>query len=74
MRETISTALLYVLGTAITANSPLMAAGLDSVAATEFENAIAERFATELPQTLLFDHPTMESVAGLISEEATSGE
>jgi 3-oxoacyl-(acyl-carrier-protein) synthase len=46
-----------------------MAAGLDSVAAPEFANTLTERFATELPQTLLFDHPTIESVAGLMSEE-----
>ena len=45
-----------------------MAAGLDSVAATEFATTLTERFDTEFPQTLLFDHPTIESVAEFISE------
>ena len=68
MAETISASFLDVLGTAIATNSPLMDAGLDSVAATEFANTLTEQFATELPQTLFFDHPTIESVAELISE------
>ena len=66
--ETISASLLDVLGTTIALNSPLMAAGLDSVAATEFASTLTERFDTEFPQTLLFDHPTIESVAGFVSE------
>ena len=66
--ETISASLLDVLGTMIALNSPLMAAGLDSVAATEFASTLTERFDTEFPQTLLFDHPTIESVAGFVSE------
>lgn len=40
--ETISAALLDVLGTAIATNSPLMAAGLDSMAATEFTSTLTE--------------------------------
>ena len=66
--ETISASLLDVLGTKFALNSPLMAAGLDSVAATEFASTLTERFDTEFPQTLLFDHPTIESVAGFVSE------
>ena len=45
---------------------PLMAAGLDSVAATEFGSALTDRFNTELPQTLLFDHPTIAAVASFV--------
>jgi len=40
-----------------------MSAGLDSIAATELANVLAERLGTELPQTVLFDHPTIGAVA-----------
>lgn len=40
-----------------------MSAGLDSISATEFTRTLSERFDTELPPTLLFDHPSVSSVA-----------
>ena len=40
-----------------------MSAGLDSIAATELANLLAERLGTKLPQTVLFDHPTIGAVA-----------
>jgi acyl carrier protein len=68
-------------GTAISLDAPLMSAGLDSVAATELSTRLNERLETELPSTLLFDHPSLRSVAGSLeiddgdssSWEATSG-
>jgi len=48
-----------------------MAAGLDSVAATEFANALSDRFSNhELSPTLFFDHPTIQAVARLIAGAA----
>jgi aryl carrier-like protein len=44
-------------GTAISPDVPLMSAGLDSVGATELSTRLNERLETELPSTLLFDHP-----------------
>ena len=63
MAETISMAVLEVQGTTIAVDTPLMSAGLDSIAATELANVLAERLDTELPQTVLFDHPTIGAVA-----------
>ena len=40
---------LEVQGTTISMDTPLMAAGLDSIAATEFSNTLAGRFGTDLP-------------------------
>ena len=68
-------------GTAISLDAPLMSAGLDSVAATELSTRLNERLETGLPSTLLFDHPSLRSVAGSLeiddgdssSWEATSG-
>ena len=51
------------------ADAPLMSAGLDSIAGTEFTNTLAQKFEMELPPTLLFDYPTIESMAGFIAEE-----
>ena len=45
-----------------------MSAGLDSISGTEFTNTLAQQFEVELPPTLLFDYPTIESMAGFIVE------
>ena len=66
--ETISSTLSDILGTTVATDAPLMSVGLDSISATEFTNALAERFDTELPQTLMFDHPTIDAMAGFIAE------
>ena len=50
------------------ADAPLMSAGLDSISGTEFTNTLARQFEIELPPTLLFDYPTIESMAGFIAE------
>ena len=61
--ETTSTAVLEVLGTKVTVDMPLMSAGLDSIAVTDLVNVLSKRFEIELPPTLLFDHPTIGSLA-----------
>ena len=66
--ETISSTLTDILGTKVATDTPLMSVGLDSISAAEFTNALAKRFDTELPQTLMFDHPTIEAMASFIAE------
>ena len=44
-----------------------MSAGLDSIAVTDLVNVLSKRFEIELPPTLLFDHPTIGSVASHIT-------
>ena len=61
--DTTSAAVLEVLGTKVTVDTPLMSAGLDSIAVTDLVNVLSKRFEIELPPTLLFDHPTIGSVA-----------
>ena len=61
--ETTSAAVLEVLGTKVTVDTPLMSAGLDSIAVIDLVNVLSKRFEIELPPTLLFDHPTIGSVA-----------
>ena len=51
-----------VIGTPVSADTPLMDAGLDSISGTELLTQMSKHLDMELPQTLLFDHPTLESV------------
>ena len=46
-----------------------MSAGLDSIAATEFAQILSNESKLELPSTMLFDHPTLDSIASFLSTE-----
>ena len=63
-----------VIGTDVDTNAPLMSIGMDSLSAMEFTNAIAARFSMDLAPTVLFDHPTVESLAKFLSSELQSNE
>ena len=52
-----------ITGTTISADASLMSAGLDSIAAVELSTRMSEQLNTELPSTLLFDHPSLRSIA-----------
>lgn len=71
--ETISMAVLEVQGTTVAVDTPLMSAGLDSIATMELANVLAERLGTELPQTVLFDHPTIGAVASYAATSSVAG-
>ncbi|MEV8410687.1 type I polyketide synthase, partial [Streptomyces niveus] len=43
--------------------------GVDSLAALELRNLLAERAEVRLPATLVFDHPTPKAIADLLHEE-----
>ncbi|MDA9173091.1 acyl carrier protein [bacterium] len=52
-----------LVGTVISVDVPLMSAGLDSIGVTELSTRFGERLGTELPSTLIFDHPSLGSIA-----------
>ena len=56
-----------IMGTSVDSNTPLMSAGLDSLAATGFAQSLSTESKLELPSTVLFDHPTLDSIASLLS-------
>ncbi|MDA9173070.1 acyl carrier protein [bacterium] len=56
-----------ILGTMLVPGVPLMAAGVDSLGATELQRLISARFRMEVLATLLFDHPSVESISALVA-------
>ena len=68
----IAAALYEIVGTIVAQEMPLMAAGLDSIAAGEFVNYVAVQLSTELPQMTLFDHPTVGALASVVASTTES--
>ena len=56
----------------VSIDAPLMDAGLDSIGATELSNKISAHLNTELSPTLLFDHPSLRSIADALSADSGS--
>jgi len=58
-----------IVGSELTAEQPLMAAGLDSLGAVELRNSLQGQLGLELPSTLVFDYPTVDSIAQYIASK-----
>jgi len=51
-------------------NTAATQAGLDSLGAVEFRNAVSGAFAMDVPATAAFDYPTVAALAAYISSKA----
>merc|ERR1719399_1599272 len=58
-----------LVGHAVDPEEPLMAAGLDSLAAMELQNMISASMGVELPSTLVFDYPSVRAMSGFIESQ-----
>lgn len=63
-----------VLGPDVNPDEPLMASGLDSLAAVELRNSLQAQLPAglELPATLLFDFPSINAISGYIASQVRS--
>lgn len=48
-----------VIGSVIDPHTPMMSAGLDSLAAVELRNTVQQRFSVSLSATAAFEYPTI---------------
>ena len=76
MLDDLSAITAEVIGASVDPETPLMSAGLDSLAAIELKNAVTAKFGVVLPATVAFDYPTLSALAAMVAKNlrpATGG-
>jgi acyl carrier protein len=73
LRNQVMDTVAAVIGNSVGADEPLMDAGLDSLGAVELRNGLATSTGIDLPGTLVFDYPTVGSLAGYLQTQSTPG-
>lgn len=63
-----------ILGGDVSTEAPLMAAGLDSLGASELRKALSDRTGLDLPTTVVFDYPTITALSDFIEAQTPSRE
>jgi acyl carrier protein len=55
----------------VSADTPLMDAGVDSLTAVEFRNSLSKPLGITLPSTLVFDHPSITAISDYMKTRVT---
>ncbi len=69
VQSTVLSIIHQLIGRDIPVNAPLMEAGLDSHAASELKNELDGVFGIEVPVTVAYDYPTIETLSAFISHD-----
>eukprot|EP00889_Picochlorum_renovo_P006745 jgi/Picre1/33775/NNA_001254.t1 len=67
-------AVIQVVGSDVDTDEPLMSAGLDSLGSVEFANVLAQKFSLQMPATLVFDYPSVRSIAEFLMDQVPNTE
>eukprot|EP00438_Fugacium_kawagutii_P013956 Skav203422 [mRNA] locus=scaffold1743:380634:384082:- [translate_table: standard] len=63
-----------VTGSVVAAQEPLMEAGMDSLSAVEFRNRLSNELpGIKLPNTLIFDYPTVGAISMFAASQLSAG-
>merc|ERR1719174_2870093 len=72
VRDHLKSVLCGVIGHDVQSSEPLMAAGLDSLGATEISNILNDRFGFEVSSTFVIDYPTIDMMVESIMDTMTA--
>ena len=62
IEEDVQNAVYSILGSHVPVDSPLVAAGIDSLGAVELRNSLESVLGVALPGTLVFDYPSISAI------------
>jgi thioesterase domain-containing protein/3-oxoacyl-(acyl-carrier-protein) synthase/acyl carrier protein len=72
VRDHLKAIVAGVIGHDVQSSEPLMAAGLDSLGATEMVNILTERFGLEFASTFVMDYPSIDAMVESIMDSIDS--
>ena len=67
IEEDVQNAVYSILGSHVPVDSPLVAAGIDSLGAVELRNSLESVLGVALPGTLVFDYPSISAIVTYMS-------
>ncbi|QDZ22814.1 polyketide synthase [Chloropicon primus] len=71
MQEDVQNVVYSILGSQVPIDSPLVAAGIDSLGAVELRNSLENVLGVALPGTLVFDYPSISAIVSYMAPNTT---
>jgi len=69
VRKTVLGMVTTIVSDDVEMDSPLMAAGVDSLSSLELANRMKKHFSIKVPPTLVFEHPSVAAIVDFVLEE-----